>query len=213
MAARRLFLVKVTHTLEEMGILKDQIAQKFLDAGGEEELKKFVELTNMFWFSVDKIMENLNLYRPENASRLHIFSDGLPDPATAIPPEKDNGRAVKVILELAREGIPQSKIIEKMLTQGAHLHGTEDHLWFAAHCRYYKDTILENKDLSPQLETLLRGGRDKAIARRINEVVPEGEDGILFIGADHGVHIMMNLLGFDQNMEIIDVLKPPGNVN
>lgn len=208
MAKRRLFLVRVIHTLEE-SVFRDQITQALLNEGGEERLKEHKKNSAILWYAIDKIVESWNLYKPENASRLHVFADGWHNPATTIPPsEEDDGRLMRMLLERAlKKGTPQSKIIEKMVAQGARLHSTEDFLWLMAHYHYLKD--VDNKNPSIELEILLRQGRDRAIARRINEVVPEGEDGILFMGAAHGVHLMIKFLGFDQSIEVIDVLKPP----
>jgi hypothetical protein len=114
-------------------------------------------------------------------SRVRIYQDGLPV----------CGHEAQIVRELAAAGSLNHQLLLELVERGATLMGTEDPQLLL--CEYEAQrrrlgTVNSNEPArTPPGDTaadLLRS-RDSFIARRIAETLPEGETGLLFIGAAH----------------------------
>jgi len=110
-------------------------------------------------------------------SGLHIFVDSLPN-------DKNEVTLQKTVQALIGQNLPFYQIIEKLRKAGATVCGTENVELLLQEYEYWQG-IAQGQKTDKALVQWLLEERDKAIARRINEVLQEGGKGIIFIGAQH----------------------------
>lgn len=175
---RVLYYVPMIHTPQELGSLKESAIAAHKQRYGNRQTEEFFKQVEWYWREVSKRIQKAGLFQPETASRLHIFVDGLPNT------EKD--RVQKIIQELTNLDIPVYNIIKKLQENGAKVHGTENRELLLQEHQYWIGVAKGKKAEAGVTRKLLKA-RDQAIARRINEELPEKEIGLLFIGGAHNV--------------------------
>lgn len=179
---RILYYVSMIHTPQESGTLKDKMIAARRQTHGNIHTKIFLKQIQSYWKEVERKIQGAGLHRPETASRLHIFIDGLP--------HTDESLVKKVVEKSIGLKIPMYIIAEKLQRKGAKIHGTENVELLLQEYKYQKDNLektMRTRKSQPQKAKKLLEDRDRAIAERIDQVVPENEIGLLFIGAAHDV--------------------------
>lgn len=175
---RILYYVPMAHTPQELGSLKEAVIAKTRQIYGKQQTKEFLRQVEWYWKEVERRIQKAGLYQPETAVRLHIFVDGLPD--------TNEARVEKIVQELIAQNIPAYLIIKKLRENGTKVYGTEDPELLLQEHRYWTE-ISQGRSGNPREAQRLLKARDRAIASRIDAVVPEGEIGLLFLGRVHKV--------------------------
>lgn len=148
------------------------------EAYGDGGLESFLEKIEEYWEEVCKRIVAAGLYGPK-AAFLHIFVDGLP--------YGDENKVRRIVEDLvAARKIPAYRIIAKLQEYGAKVHGTEDFGLLLEEYKYFK-ALSEGKNGDPEAAQARLMARDAAIALRIQEILNDGDVGILFIGKMHDV--------------------------
>lgn len=173
-----IYCVQMIHTPQELGSLKNAFLAEQIKKYGEEGSRERLKEIERYWQEVERRIKFVGLYRPENASRLHIFVDGLPDTEESL--------VKKIVEELISQKISAYAIIKTLLENGARIYGTEDPKLLLQEHRYWAE-ISQGKECDPEIAGGLLRGRDQYIAKRIISVVPEEETTLLFIGRSHDV--------------------------
>jgi hypothetical protein len=169
---RQLDLIPIVHGEADLG----RLAETAREATGEAWARK-QRVVEEFWRTIERWSESLH-FLPE---QLHVYQDGLPV----------CGQEQRIVGDLARQGSRNHKVLERLVRRGAVLHGTEQ-----------PDLLLEEYEMARQAleaspanageESAARAAdllerRDAFIGARIDETLPEGGVGILFIGLLHDV--------------------------
>lgn len=173
-----LYYVPMIHTPQELGSLKNAFLAVQTKAYGEKGSHERMEAIERYWQEVERRMQLNGLYRPESASRLHVFVDGLPNTEESL--------VKKIVEELISQEIPAYIIIKTLLENGAAIHGTENPELLLEEHRYWTE-ISQGKTPDPEIAQRLLRSRDQYIAEHIISVVPDEEFAILFIGRSHDV--------------------------
>ncbi len=105
-----------------------------------------------------------------------IYQDGLPV----------CGFEQQIVEELAKVGSVNHQLVLDLLSQGAMLMGTEDSQLLVQEYQLQRRLAEDpaDKSLQDEAQRLLLA-RDRFIAQRIDETLPPGEVGLLFLGAVH----------------------------
>ena len=184
---KTLYYVPMVHTPEELGSLNEAIMKTQEALIGKARTEELLDKVAKFWEEVKKIIEASGFYQPEIASTLNIFADGLPN----FEVEKVN----KIVKNSIR--IPVYQIIERLQKAGAKVWGTEDYKLLLKEYRYWQD-ISQGKGADPLVAEKILKARDRAISKRIHEIMEEENEGasaILFMGYVHKVKDL--LIGFE----------------
>lgn len=111
---------------------------------------------------------------------------------------------LKLVKSLIEQGVPEYLIIEKLMEKGAKIHGTESQeLLLEEHDMWVN--VAKGKRADSRRKTELLQKRDEFIAKVINETLPKGELGLLFIGRGHDVVEELNKL--EERGELTSPLK------
>lgn len=172
---RTLYYVKIlAHTSDELG----SGLAKALAEVTKQDPKVYDELAYRFWERVRQTLKNQGLNQPEICKKLHIYADGLP-----VAEEPHLQRVVEALIKLE---IPLYLLAGKLIERGARIHGTESReLLQEEHDMWQK--VVRGVEPDPGQKERLLKERDKFIANIINQTLPSGQIGILFIGAAHDV--------------------------
>ena len=113
--------------------------------------------------------------------KARLYQDGLPA----------CGLEEKIVRDLAMQGVPNHRILLKLMERGAAIEGTEDPDLLRAEYELIMTTAVGATDAgrsegacAAQLRDLL-DQRDRFIARRIDATLTQQDIGILFLGALH----------------------------
>lgn len=173
-----LYYVPMIHTPQELGGLKNAVLATQRKISGEKGLNEFLQNVERYWQEVERRIQHSELNRPEVASRLHIFVDGLPDTQKPL--------VTKIVTELTLLQIPAYLIIKTLLENGAAIHGTENPELLLQEYRYWTE-VSQGRRPNPKMAEKLLRDRDQYIAQRIVSTVPDEEFALLFIGRSHNV--------------------------
>lgn len=181
-----LYYVPVIHTPQELGSLKNAFLARRTKIYGEKKTREHLEEIERYWQEEErKIYQEAGLHRPEIASKLHIFIDGLPNTEEVL--------VKKIVEELTLQKIPIYLIVKEVVENGATIYGTEDpELLLREHA--YWTGIAQGKISDLTMSQKLLRSRDQYIANRISAMVPDEESGLLFIGRAHDVICELNKL-------------------
>jgi hypothetical protein len=179
---RTLIYVPIIHSVADMGTLGAELRRKSASGVGETKWQKHTVTVNGYWDAIESYFENID----RNIPGIKIYQDGM---------FVDGEMALKFLSEGIKAGSINSKIVSRLIDQGAILLKTEDF-------KLVKDeydglqSILKAKTSIKKLILLLRYKfskpiflfrRDQFIATTIDKTLEENETGILFIGAYHNV--------------------------
>lgn len=180
---RRLIIIPIAHTAADLGTLAPRprtVAQRI----------EFERKQNIIKAAWQEIEQNLFGWRTD-FSGVSVYQDGLPI---------DDGREIELIEKVAAGGSLNFALLLKLRKRDAKIVGTESPELLQAELELQKKIANAADAKKPVVETnrILRA-RDEFIAQRIDETLPVGASGILFIGLLHRVE--------DYLPENIEVLK------
>jgi len=160
-----------------MGSARSTVRRAYVERGGEDAWEKSRLAIAAFWDAVETAMDSLRLdYR-----KARLYQDGLPV----------CGLEEKIVRDLAMQGVPNHRILLKLMERGAAIEGTEDPDLLRTEYELIMTTAAGATDAgrsdgarAAQLRDLL-DQRDRFIARRIDATLTQQDIGILFLGALH----------------------------
>lgn len=177
---RRLYLIPIIHMSADMGSLASTLDERASAKLRPEIWQKHKEIVAAFWNSISRFLDSLNV------NGFRVYQDGL---------VADGTEGLRIVREGITQGSKNYEIIGKLLERGAVLMKTED-LSLAKKEYNYIAKVTGSKSLKEKEAAALRyklvqgkllKQRDNFIAKRIEQSLGEGENGILFIGAYHNV--------------------------
>jgi hypothetical protein len=158
-----------------MGSAGTTVRRAYVDRAGENAWEKSRLAIADFWDAIETAMDSLRLdYR-----KARLYQDGLPA----------CGLEEKIVRDLAMQGVPNYRILLKLMERGATLEGTEDPDLLRTEYELIMSTAAGATDAgrsegAARLRDLL-DQRDRFIARRIDATLAPEDIGILFLGALH----------------------------
>ena len=175
----------MVHSPEELGSLREAIMEVREQVFGKPETLRFIKDIEEYWrLAAQRIVES-GLCQPQTATMLHVFVDGLPN---ADDIQGDIAMVEKTVADLIAQGtIPAYAIIAELQKAGATIHGTENMALLLAEVAYWKAIATQERTKDPKFQQESLENRDEAIITRVNDVVPDGETAIIFIGRAHKV--------------------------
>lgn len=167
---RKLLIVPIVHTKEDMGSLGGRIPVG----------NGYSSMTQKFW---EEVKARLKKYI-NGAKRLKVYQDGLPDTKMEL---------VDRIIEDVES--PNYKLLRLLKEKGAKVLGTEDPRLIRKEYEFiYQIFGAKDEETKNRIRKVYEGQgsellarRDSYIAGRIDRTLKKGDLGILFIGAAHEV--------------------------
>ncbi|AOJ05078.1 MULTISPECIES: hypothetical protein [Burkholderia] len=178
-SSRTLICIPILHSGIDMGQfapLVDDAAQAHL--GADTWQRRMIDVERM-WDGIEEAIPRLGL----DLKSVRIYQDGLPV----------CGRELEIVDDLAKAGSRNHRLLQTLSRQGATLVGTEapellvEEYELAWRLLNAASANRQRTDTERQLAADLLQRRDRFIARRIDETLPAGGTGILFVGALHRV--------------------------
>jgi len=109
---RQLLHIPIVHGHAEMGSAGNTVRRAYVDRAGENAWEKSRLAIADFWDAIETAMDSLRLdYR-----KARLYQDGMPA----------CGLEEKIARDLAMQGVPNYRILLKLMERGATLEGTED---------------------------------------------------------------------------------------
>jgi hypothetical protein len=181
---RRLVIVPIIHTAWDMGSLAQDLEKAYRACYGDRKWEEHVRAVAQMWRGIERRIDSVRL----NWQRASLYQDGLPVCESAL----------EIVTDLARRGSPNHRLLLKLVQRGAKLVGTEDPSLLLEEYGQVKAELGGPGESPggpagpPGPKGSQAGGlldrRDRYIARRIHETLPQGGTGVLFIGLLHRVH-------------------------
>ena len=163
-----------------MGALKDSVMRATREKLGRAGLSRHLVAIDQVWTEIEKVLDSLSL----SFDRLRLYQDGLPV----------CGREAEIVRELAQAGSRNHQLLERLMSQGGILMGTESGDLLVQEHQLARQSFTGRQPRAAGLQVQRRAlsqtllaRRDQFIARRINETLKPGETGILFLGMLHSV--------------------------
>ena len=176
-AMKRVIFIPVIHNVADLGSLAESVRTHYLERFGPAVWKEREQAIETLWDAICRAIDALHL----DYSSVRIYQDGLPV----------CGKEEQIVGELAGAGSLNHQLVLELMRKGAVLVGTEDPQLLI---REYQ---LQRRKLgapgagagppspSPAEAADLLAARDGFIAQRIAATLPDGETGLLFLGAAH----------------------------
>jgi hypothetical protein len=168
----------------DLGSLAEKITGRGIMELGKDFWAEHAKTVEDFWESISRYFDSLDV------AGMKIYQDGM----------VANGEiGLKIIEETAKVGSKNFMLLSRLIQKGAILVRTED-LKLVKQERNGLLAITQAKSRVQQListtkyrsiKDSLLNRRDSFIAKRIEETLHEGEQGIIFIGAYHNVKDML----------------------
>lgn len=175
---RRLLYIPILHSEQDMGGLATTLSHQSIALVGKERWAEHQAVVLLFWQRVGEYLLSLE---PAN---IRIYQDGL---------AVEGKTGLRVVEEAARRGSPNYLLLQQLVQGGALLRKTEDIALLSQELQSVLSAveIMEigrtGRGLYRGLRSSLMEARDRFIAKTINGSLQEGEVGVLFLGAYHGV--------------------------
>lgn len=166
-----LYIIPIAHTYADMGSLRDKITVD----------ERYEATGTGYWVGIFRYLNSLS---SDFLARLQIYQDGLPNVS---------GEIVDRIVDETQTA--NYEILRWLKGKGAAILGTEapnlvmeeyQALQAIVNCPDGEVKAVARLEYLKKSSWLLEE-RDKSIAQRIRETLPEGRTGLLFIGAAHDV--------------------------
>jgi len=215
---RRLLHIPIVHGPAEMGSARNTVRRAYVERGGEDAWEKSRLAIAAFWDAIETAMDSLRL----NYRKARLYQDGLPV----------CGLEEKIVRDLAMQGVPNHRILLKLMERGASLEGTEHPDLLRTEYELIMNAAPGANDAgqpedarAAQFRDLL-DQRDRFVARRIDRTLGQDEMGILFLGAMHRVlewlpdsievvslsHMLRNQVAFDNGVPLDSEQGPSGQI-
>jgi len=177
---RTLIYVPVIHTSADLGSLAKDVTKRGIADLGEDVWRQHQRTVEGFWDAISDYFISVDV------SGMKIYQDGM-------VAEGEIGE--KIVEEGLNLGSRNYELVARLLKRGATLVKTEDFNLV----KEERDKLLRITQAKTKLEKLfgfirykltkntLLNKRDRFIAQRIDESLPQDQTGILFIGAYHNI--------------------------
>jgi hypothetical protein len=178
---RTLIYAPVIHTSADLGSLAKDVTKRGIADLGEDVWRQHQRTVEGFWDAISDYFISVDV------SGMKVYQDGM-------VAEGDVGE--KIVEEGVKSGSRNYELVARLLKRGAILVKTEDFNLV----KEERDKLLKITQAKTKLEKLfgfirykltkntLLNKRDRFIAQRIDESLPEDQTGILFIGAYHNIN-------------------------
>jgi hypothetical protein len=178
---RTLIYVPVIHTSADLGSLAKDVTKRGIADLGEDVWEKHKAVVEKFWDVISDYFDSID------ASGMKIYQDGM---------VADGEVGQRIVEEGVKSGSRNYELVARLLKRGATLVKTEDFNLV----KEERDKLLKITQAKTKLEKLfgfirykltkntLLNKRDRFIAQRIDESLPQDQTGILFIGAYHNIN-------------------------
>jgi hypothetical protein len=164
----RLIYVPVVHSTVEMGSAAPAYKAAFVARYGESKWAERSAEFDAVWRGIADAINRLGL----DLRRVKLYQDSLPV----------CGRENELVRDLASQGSRNHQLLENLMRDGATLVGTESPALLLDEYR-----LLQSPGRTEAQAAALLEARDRFVAGRIDATLGDDEDGVLFIGALHGV--------------------------
>ena len=171
--ARTLDIIPVLHNEADLGSVAASVRHRMGEAAWAERQHAI----EAFWQAVTKWAAK------QDPIGLRVYQDGLPV----------TDEAARIVRELAAKGSTNHQVVSSLITRGGELVGTESPELLVSEYELAKGAAeaaaagrLPDPRHEARQRTLLEQ-RDRFIAGRIDETLPSGGRGMLFIGLLHSV--------------------------
>ena len=179
---RHLIIIPIIHTRADYGSFGSKVPVD----------QEYETMATQYWQAVFGYVQKL----PVDFSELRVYQDGLPDISAEI--------VTKIVEETQTANY---EVLRWLRDKGAHIMGTESPPLLYQDFRALQaifNAENEGQKQAVRLEyarasTCLLKGRDEYIAQRIRATLPEGGEGILFIGLAHEVKRLL-----EQEIEVTE---------
>jgi hypothetical protein len=179
-AGRRLIWVPIIHTAADLGSLQGAVRKLHEERAGMAQWQNRVKQVSQLWRSIRTSLFQLKL----DWSGVFLYQDGLPV----------CGKEAQIVEDLAREGSPNNRLLLELMARGAQLLGTESPDLLVQEYELNRQFLLNQSAHAQRPEAEIQsisrnllGQRDAYIARRIDETLPLGQVGCLFLGLMHSL--------------------------
>lgn len=178
---RNLNIVPIVHSTHDLGQLKDSIlaGKTFLSANRFAETGHHT--ADWFWEELQDAIRSWNW----NFQNIYLYQDALP-----VGQDESGQLEKRIVADLAAKGNPNYVTLRWLIESGANLIGTEDPALLLEEYRLVQKMMATNAEcaaLNPIDTERLLQKRDHFIAARVNQTLPEGGTGLLFLGMLHRV--------------------------
>lgn len=160
-AKRKLSIVPILHTAADLGSFSTKVAARRSRAS--------TALIDDLWDQLGAHLLSLELDYP----RLKLYQDSLPH----------CGFEITIVRDLATKGSANFRLLSELVERGATLVGTESPELLLRELDYARNP----EKATPEALSALALDRDRYIARRIDQTLETGEEGLLLIGMLHEV--------------------------
>lgn len=174
---KTLTIIYMAHTLQEFGSLAGRIKEIQTQKLGARGAQDFFDEIEGYWQEVGRRVREKFL-DDASAKQLAVFIDGLPN--------VDDRIVRQIVTEMIAQKVPAYLIIQKLEEAGAKVYGTENPQFLLEEHAVWTHAAQGGKADPQKLQELLLK-RDEAIAKRIDEIVPEEGGGLLFVGRAHDI--------------------------
>ncbi|MDO8569988.1 MAG: hypothetical protein Q7R97_00185 [Candidatus Daviesbacteria bacterium] len=172
---RSLIVIPIIHTKADFGSLQGKIP---VDA-------EIAKMSQQYWDNILHYIQNLSV----DFSQLRVYQDGLPDASV--------GQLTRIVNQAQT---PNYNVLRLLRKKGAHILGTESERllmeeYYSQHAIFNpvdEESYIDARLAYENRKWSLLEERDVYIAQRINNTLPEGGIGILFIGLGHQVQILLD---------------------
>lgn len=194
---RKLVYISIVHTAADMGSLSKKLQEETISRIGRDKWEETQNMIRKFWDELEKELFGLKI----ELEHTKIYQDGLPIGGET---------GMKIVHTTAGLGSQNYRLIEKLVENKAEIVATESPELLIEERNLlmdiYNSLTPEEKEKAKKRyelrkKTLLQD-RDDYIAFRINNTLKDGENGILFIGAEHNV-----IPWLDNDIEVINLVK------
>ncbi len=183
-----LYIIPIAHTYADMGNLRDKIPVD----------ERYEAVVTGYWVGIFRYLNSLPL---DFLPRLQIYQDGLVNAP---------GKIVDRIVDETQTA--NYEILRWLKGKGAAIFGTEDPTLLMEEYQALQAVVNcpdGEAKTTARLEYLKKSSwlleeRDKSIAQRIRETLPEWKTGLLFIGAAHDVG---SLLGNEIHVSTPEIVR------
>jgi len=177
---RTLTYVPIIHTTADLGSLAEGVTKRGLADLGKEIWREHIKTVDGFWDTISFYFDSIEV------RGMKIYQDGM---------VADGEVGEKIIEEGIRSSSKNYGLISRLLERGAILVKTEDfNLVKEERDRLF--TIIKARSTIQKLIAFMKyelvknrllNKRDRFIAKKIDETLHNGEEGIIFIGAYHDI--------------------------
>ena len=176
---KRLIVIPVIHNLADLGSMAESVRAHYLEHFGSAVWQRREEAVAELWNDIRRAISAMHL----DYGHVRIYQDGLPV----------CGKEEQIVRELAGAGSVNHQLVLELIDKGAVLVGTEDpQLLIREYQLHRRQMVAKTGDgqiaPSPPSEAMdLLSARDLFIAQRVAATLLDGETGLLFLGAAHGI--------------------------